>query len=381
MSKIYDKNKNVYEAALDRFEFIFNNYETIIVSFSGGKDSTITTYLALEMAKKKKKKFYLFFLDQEMEYSHTSSFISEMMNQEFVIPLWFQVYAKLPNPSSINNNIVDPWNPEKEKNWMRNKSELSIKEIDWDVTNVGSSKMSKLKKEPIKMYGFVSLIKCMEEMFKHKKSVAQIVGLRADESLDRFRSVTKNPAINNIKWSTKRKYSVNFYPIYDWRFSDVWTYLGKNNLSYNKIYDLFYWKGMNPNKMRLANLVHTKSYECLRLLQEFEPETVDKLLDRIDGLATSQEYAGRGGGVFSVKDLPKEFNSWIEYRDYLLDTLPNQYHAKIFKQRFEKQYQNDYVVKQQVNRILITDVNGYKQIINREFDPTIKIREKWMNEL
>ncbi len=370
-------NKNVYEAAQERIDFIFRTYETIIVSCSGGKDSTVTSYLALEAAKKHNKKIYLFFLDQEIEYKHTIDFIEYMMNQEYVIPIWFQIHAKLPNPSSISHNVIDPWNPDKEDVWIRPKNEISKKEIDWDVTNVGGSKMSD---KSIKMYGFQSLIKCMEEMFKGQKSVAQIIGLRADESLNRFRAVTKNPGVDGIPWSTKRKNGVNFYPIYDWRFSDVWTYLGKYQKTYNKIYDLFYWRGMNPNKMRLSNLIHTKSYECIRLLQEFEPETVDKMIDRIPGTATAQEYAGRNG-IYKASTLPEQFDSWKEYRDYLLDTLPNREHAEIFKKRFEKQYDNNYVIKQQVNQILITDINNYKPINNTEIDPAIKRRQKWMEIL
>lgn len=375
--KIYNRAKSVYDAAVERFDYIFQRYDTIVISCSGGKDSTVTAYMALEAAKKWNKPFYLFYLDQEMEYKYTIEFIEYMMVQEFVIPIWFQIHARLPNPSSINNNIVDPWNPEKEEVWIRRKNDVSKKEIDWMVKGLNTSRFKEQK-----LYGFYGLIGCMEQMFKDKDgNVAQILGIRADESLDRFRAVTKKAGVDEIRWSTKRKYTINFYPIYDWRFSDVWTYLGKNDLRYNKIYDLFYWKGMNPNKMRLANLVHTKSYECLRLLQEFEPETVDKLLDRISGLATAQEYAGRKGGIYVADKLPSGFNSWTEYRDYLLDTLPNRDHAQIFKERFAKQFTNDYVVKQQVNRILITDVNNYKPIMNKEIDPTIKIREKWMEIL
>ena len=374
--KKYNRNKNVYEAAQERLKWIFDNFETIVCSCSGGKDSTITTHLAIEMAKKENRKIYVFYLDQEVEYKHTIDFIEYVMNQECVIPIWFQIYARLPNPSSITNNVVDPWNPEKENIWLRAKSPLAKKMIDWEVKE---AKTERFKKN--KTFGFYGLIGVMEQMFKEKGgNVAQILGIRADESLDRFRATTKNPGIEGIKWSTKRKYNINFYPIYDWRFSDVWAFLGKNNLPYNKIYDLFYWRGMNPNRMRLANLIHTKSYECLRLLQEFEPENVDKMLDRIPGLATAQEYAGRLG-VYKVDTLPKDFSTWKEFRDYLLDTLPNREHAKIFKERFIKQYDNDYVVKQQVNRILITDVHGYKPIMNKNYDPKIKIREKWMEIL
>jgi predicted phosphoadenosine phosphosulfate sulfurtransferase len=373
MSKKY-KDKNVYDAAIERFEHIFDNFETIIVSFSGGKDSTVCAYLALEVARRKKKPFYLFYLDQEIEYSATIDFVDYLMKQEYVLPLWFQIPALLTNTSSISQNILDPWNHEKKSMWVHPQKVKSIKKIDWDV-NVAYQ----FPKE--KMFGFYGLVQCMEQLFMNSKSVAQIIGLRADESLDRFRAVTKNPAIPGIPWSTKGSHQVKFYPIYDWRFRDVWIYIGKNGLRYNKMYDYFHLKGMIDNDMRLSNLLHEKAYECIADLQEFEPKLYDRMLDRCAGIATAQEYAGRGGSIYKSIKLPKDFITWIEYRNYLLDTLPNREHAAMFKKRFEKQYQNDYVVKQQVNRILINDVNNFKKINNQEIDPSIKVREKWMQIL
>ena len=38
MKRVY-KEKNVYDAAMDRVDFIFNNFERVYLSFSGGKDS------------------------------------------------------------------------------------------------------------------------------------------------------------------------------------------------------------------------------------------------------------------------------------------------------------------------------------------------------
>ncbi len=49
--KIYLQD-NVYEAALKRTERIFNEFENIVVSISGGKDSTATMGIALEVARK-----------------------------------------------------------------------------------------------------------------------------------------------------------------------------------------------------------------------------------------------------------------------------------------------------------------------------------------
>lgn len=373
--KVYNRDKNVYEAAIERIEYIFDNYKNVIVSLSGGKDSTITTYLANEVAKKRGRKFYLFYLDQEIEYSSTIDFIDELMKLPTVIPLWFQVPCRLTNTSSMSQNEIDPWNPEKKSVWIRGQKIKATKEITWDVSNIP------FQFTEHKQYGFYGLVQCMEALFKESGSTAQIIGLRADESLDRFRAVSKNPGVDNIKWSTKGNHHIKFYPIYDWHFRDVWVYLGKNDLNYNKMYDYFWLKGYSPNKMRLSNLLHEKAYECIADLQEFEPKLFDRMIDRCKGVSTAQEYAGRGGGMYKATKLPKIFNTWKDYRDYLLDTLPKQDEAYIFRKRFSKQYDNDYVVKQQVNRILIYDIHNFKKINNYEEDPIEKTRRKWMEIL
>ena len=358
MAKIYNRDKNVYKAAIERIEYIFETNETVIVSFSGGKDSTITTYLADEVAKRIGRKFYLFYLDQEIEYSSTIDFVDELMKLKTVIPLWFQVPCYLTNTSSISENTIDPWNPEKKDVWIRGQKIKATKKIDWNVDDV---KYQFIKE---KKYGFYGLVQCMESLFKKSESVAQIIGLRADESLDRFRAVSKNPGVDGINWSTKGNHHVKFYPIYDWNFRDVWVYLGKFKKPYNKMYDYFHLKGYSPNKMRLSNLLHEKAYESIADLQEFEPKLFDRMIDRCAGVSTAQEYAGRGGSMYKSITLPKDFNDWIEYREYLLDTLPNQTHADNFRKRFSKQYENDYVYKQQVNRILIYDINNFNQTFN-----------------
>lgn len=374
MAKKYNREVNVYDAAMERIRYIFENYDNIVVSCSGGKDSTVVAYLAMEVAKEKKKPFYLFFLDQEIEYGNTIDFIDYLMKQEYVIPLWFQVSALLTNTSSISQHTVDPWNPDKKIDWVHPQKRKSIHEITWPV-----DVPYQFKEE--KKFGFYGLVQCMEQMFNKTESVAQLIGLRADESLDRFRAVTKNPGIKGVPWCTKTKTHIKFYPIYDWRYSDIFVYFAKNNLKYNKIYDLFYVKGYKPNDMRLSNLLHEKAYECLADLQEFEPKLFDRMLNRCAGISTAQEYAGRGGSIYKVDKLPKGFETWTEYRNHLLETLPNREHAETFRKRFEKQYQNDYVIKQQVNRILINDVNNFKKINNYEEDPSIKIRQKWMEIL
>ena len=59
--KLYS-NENVYHAACRRMEYIFDNFEKVCVSFSGGKDSGISLMLALQEAKKRNQKIGVLFI-------------------------------------------------------------------------------------------------------------------------------------------------------------------------------------------------------------------------------------------------------------------------------------------------------------------------------
>ena len=52
----YHPEKNVLEAVRERISYIFDEFERIIVSISGGKDSTVLAHLALVEAHKRGRK-------------------------------------------------------------------------------------------------------------------------------------------------------------------------------------------------------------------------------------------------------------------------------------------------------------------------------------
>src|SRR3546814_8548348 len=69
---------------------------------------------------------------------------------------------------------------------------------------------------------------------------ACFVGIRADESLNRFRTIarTDKPRFNGMPWTTNIDGDAwNAYPIYDWQTADIWRYLGKFDKPYNRLYD------------------------------------------------------------------------------------------------------------------------------------------------
>jgi predicted phosphoadenosine phosphosulfate sulfurtransferase len=62
---------SVFDAAKERINFCFDNFEKFIISFSGGKDSTVMTHLIMEEAIKRNIKPALLFIDWECQFQIT----------------------------------------------------------------------------------------------------------------------------------------------------------------------------------------------------------------------------------------------------------------------------------------------------------------------
>lgn len=357
--KKYDPNKNVLQAAKQRISMLFDNFETINVSISSGKDSTVLYYLALNEAVKRNRKIIAFFQDQEAEYQSSIDLMKVMMKHPNVIPEWYQVPIYLTNSTSYSDYFLCSWG-EGEK-WIRDKDSLAIHEIKEDY--------------PKRFYEFFK--------WREKKNVdaAYLVGLRADESLTRYRAVHKYEGWGGHKWSTLDGEIKKFYPIYDWKTYDVWKFIYDYDLPYNKIYDLMFMDNVSVySGMRVSNLIHEKSFKCLVDLPKYEPETYNALCKRIGGISTAARYASEKL-VFDNKTLPKHYKTWLEFRDFLLKSVPNEIHKNKFIKRFEKQPDNERIYQGQVGQLLLNDYENSRSFDTKKEEKTQKIKEKWMKIL
>jgi len=361
-------NKTVLEAAKERISYIFDEFENIVVSISGGKDSTVLAHLALTEAHKRNRKIGIFFLDEEVVYESTIKQIEYIMNlyPENTIPLWLQVEFKLTNATSLIEGQLICWEAGKSKIWMRPKSPLSIKHKPWDITK-------ETIRDKNKGFGFYD---ALENFQNSRRDTAFLIGLRATESPNRWRAVSKNPGYKNVYWCTKMKNgNVSFYPLYDWNFHDVWKYIYDNKLRYSKIYDYMWKKGMGLQEIRVSSLIHEKSFKALVELPEFEPKTYDKLLKRIKGISVGNLY-GKDRAMLRVQKLPKNYKNWREYRDFLLATYPDPEKKEIFVKRFAKHLDNDYVARQQCRQLVLNDYENNLPVDNKP-DPREALIQKW----
>jgi len=367
----YDKNKNVLEAAQERISYVFDNYKAIIVSISGGKDSTVLAHLALTEAHKRNHRIGLFFLDEEVVYQSSADQVEYLMNlyPENTIRMWVQIEFLLTNAASLNESQLITWEAGKHKQWMRRKSKKNIVAKPWDTN--AESHIHKYKKGH-DMIGFYNAIDCFQKCYS---DTVFLVGLRAaGESPNRWRAVVKNPIDVNgdkVYWGTQKGDNQNLYPLYDWNFHDVWKYIYDNNLKYSKVYDWQFMKGFGISEMRVSSLIHERAFKSICELPEFEPQTYDRLCNRIKGMAFVQE-TGKDSKMFKVRKLPKNFISWIAYRDFLIDTYPNEDRKRMFRDRFTKHLTNEYVARQQCRQLILNDYENNLPIDNKP-DPHDKL--------
>lgn len=340
-------SKDVLYATKKRIEYIFDNYENISLSFSGGKDSTALFHLIHEEAIKRNRKFILYFQDQEVEYQGTIDLVEWAMTQEHVIPMWYQVPIFMTNATSHQQLFLWAWG--EGENWIREKHPVSIHSIE--------------KRYPKRFHKFNLWVG--QNLTNLKGRGISIIGLRAEESPNRHFVMFGEDS--DYFWLRRKKTPHKAYPIIDWKYTDVWKYLIENNYKYNKIYDKMYMMGGNLRSFRVSNLIHEQAFRCLTDLQELEPETYDKLEKRLQGVHTASIY-GKENLIYSIKKLPKNFNSWKEYKDFLLEHIHPDL-KKLFKYQWSRfgDTDNERACKYMVKRILLCDWEGNITMSNDKF--------------
>lgn len=317
---------SVLDAAKERINYAFDNFEKICLSFSGGKDSTVMLHLVAEEAMKRGIKFGCLFIDWECQMRSTISFVESMFDKysEFIEPYWVSLPMKTWNATSQFEPEWTAWDKNKKDLWVRQPSKYSITdESFFDFYFYGMP--------------FEEFVPCFAKWYAQGKTLAQFVGIRADESLNRFRTIARNkPMFDGKPWTTNVIDNAwNVYPIYDWRTQDIWVYLGKNNLEYNKLYDLMLQSGMKLSQMRICEPFGDEARKGLWLYQVCEPEMWAKLALRVAGANTGALYANEKGAVmgnYSVS-IP-DGHTYESFAKHLLETMPSRtaehYKNKIF---------------------------------------------------
>lgn len=312
--------KNVFDALQERLKLIFDEFDNIYVSFSGGKDSGLLLNLVMDFQKKyyPEKKIGVFHQDFEAQYTVTTEYIERTFSriEKDVEPYW--VCLPMATRTALSNYEMFwyPWDDTKKEAWVR-----PMPKHDYVIH---------LENNPMTTYKYrmhqEDLAKQFGRWYKMshggKKTVC-LLGMRADESMQRYSGfLNKKYGYKEECWISKQFKDVwCASPMYDWSANDVWHANYIFEYDYNRLYDLYYMAGLNVSQMRVASPFNDYSKDSLNLYRVIDPEIWAKLIGRVQGANFACIYGKTKAMGYRNVTLP-EGHTWESYTKFLLDTLP-----------------------------------------------------------
>lgn len=312
--------QNVYDALQERLKFIFEEFDNIYISFSGGKDSGLLLNLVLDFQKKyyPSKKIGVFHQDFEAQYTVTTEYITRTFEKikDQVEPYWVCLPMATRTALSSYEMYWYPWDDKKKESWVREMPTMDY------VINLENNPMTtyhyRMHQEDLaKQFGR------WYRMSHDMKKTVCLLGIRADESLQRYSGfLHKKKGYKGECWITRQFKDVwCASPLYDWRTQDVWHANYVFQYDYNHLYDLYYKAGLKVSQMRVASPFNDYSKDSLNMYRVIDPAIWTKLVGRVQGANFACIYGRTKAMGYRNVTLPEGY-TWKEFTQFLLNTLP-----------------------------------------------------------
>ncbi len=314
------EDRNVYETFQDRMKLLFEEFDNIYISFSGGKDSGLLLNLVLDY----RNRWYpdrmvgVFHQDFEAQYTVTTEYIERTFERvkNQVEAYWVCLPMATRTALSSYEMYWYPWDDTRREAWVR-----PMPDKDYVIN---------LENNPISTYRYrmhqEDLAKQFGRWYRTEHGMGRTVcllGMRAEESLQRYSGfLNKKYGYKGECWISKQfKDMWCASPIYDWSLSDVWHANYLFGYDYNRLYDLYYMAGLKVSQMRVASPFNDYSKDSLNLYRVIDPEIWVKLVGRVRGANFACIYGRTRAMGYRNVTLP-EGHTWESYTRFLLDTLP-----------------------------------------------------------
>lgn len=317
MGKIY-RSENVLVAARKRIALAFDSTERAYVAFSGGKDSTVMLHLVMEEAIKRGRKVGVMISDLEAQYMATVQHVRETVElyRDHVDLHWMCLPILLRNAVTNYEPRWTAWETGKEDVWVRHPPKEAITDPNfypWFQPGME----------------FEEIVTLFGEWYGQGKPTAGFVGIRAQESLNRYMSVAvyqKHGAmLNGWRWTTRVVgETYNVYPLYDWKSEDIWRFHAKYpELTHNPIYDKMHMAGVPLSQQRLCQPYGDDQRKGLWLYHIIEPQTWPKLIARVNGVNGGSLYSQDSGNITGVNKIKlPPGHTWKSFANLLLQSMP-----------------------------------------------------------
>lgn len=317
---------DVLMAARERISKVFDDFPRIYISFSGGKDSAVMMHLVMHEAQIRRRKVGVLFVDLEAQYKLTIDHITDMMAlyAEWIEPFWVSLPIHLRNAVSQYEPQWVCFEPGREADWVRQPPTTAI-------TDPSYFPFFRHAME------FEEFVPAFGQWYAKGKLCACFVGIRSDESLNRYRTIAgRKSTFEGRQWMTWcGDYLYNAYPIYDWRTEDIWTFNGKFKAPYNRLYDRMHQAGLTIHQARICQPYGDDQRKGLWLFHIIEPETWGRIVARVNGANQGALYVQESSGnILGYRGITKpDHLTWQGFAELILGSMPpatsEQYKNKI----------------------------------------------------
>lgn len=311
--KVYKKREtatSVYDAALARINDLYDRFDRVVVSFSGGKDSTVCLNLALQVARERGRlPLDVFFFDEEAIHPETVAYVERISRNPDIALKWLCVSIQHRNACSRKEPYWYPWHAADRARWVRPLPAGAITELPGMTHGQAMPEVTHL------VYGNTG------------QTIAEIRGIRADESMRRYQSVASKLTDNWIS-AGKDGFWFPTSPIYDWTTIDVWTAPLLFGWDYNRTYDVMRKAGVAPSVQRVCPPFGEEPLRGLWLYAVCWPDLWHKMVNRVHGAATAARYAKSEVYGFG-KIAPPPGLTWREWTFRQLELYPEEHRSVI----------------------------------------------------
>lgn len=298
---------DVLVEAKRRIRHVYVNYDHVWLSFSGGKDSLTVLWLMREVMDEmgmKDQKVNAMFRDEEVIPDDVIQFVQDLCHD----PRFNIAYFAVPMKSHIfmmgEHWPYVQWDPD--RNWIRPKPDFAITKIHPDNKPLDQHEMNGLSCEVLGLRGKIAILN----------------GIRADESLTRYRScVIKKGRFNYIMGSPGGEKNIDFIkPIFDWATSDLFKFFNERGITYPSIYDMQMYSG---ESLRVATPLHDKAYQTLTKMRETYPRFYEQILSIWPEVATHERYWSEVDRFGVIDRYPKSWEGIVQYIEENIDAEAN----------------------------------------------------------
>ena len=311
---------NVYEAVQKRLKIIFDYFDYVYISFSGGKDSGVLLNLCMDYIRKHapERRLGVFHMDYEAQYRQTTEYVERTFaaNSDILEVFHCCIPFKVSTCTSMFQQYWRPWDDGCRDIWVRKMPDKCLTYKDFDFFNAD-----------LWDYDFQNMFTEWLHRRKKSKRICCLVGIRTQESFNRWRAIHSDKnyrKLNNYKWTRRTgHHEYNAYPIYDWKTTDIWTANGRFNWDYNRLYDPYHKAGVPISRQRVASPFISQAIPMLALYRAIDPDTWGRMVGRVNGIGCAAIYGNTQAMGWRGITCPPGF-SWKEYMNFLLGTLPEE---------------------------------------------------------